>query len=527
MPRANYNLKLELVAPLDWPGSPDATGVIDIRIPLATARNGYGPVIVSGVVQSALFKRPEAVTDVRVELSEQRSVTVPIETKKARGNVTVFFSTRMDTAEVRAELTALSGKLKGNTFRLVGTATIDWASAREWDEADQDATVPDIDPLRPPVQTVHTTAFLRGNAKITTHTLLRDDMPEAKWRELIAYNKAQGYGVMYIYAANEGDYGGQRVEYTPAKRAEWRRRLQAVIDSGARVIMWGCADDSKGLANRTVAEWRAYWGMVHAAVGDQVSEWVTGLEVNEYCGLKKSRDLTAVLKELTGKPVGVHTTGLSAIAYAAGADVFYLQDTSKSAAKVAAAVRSAKSQHPGRVIAAELHLSGETAAARALGDAAIEAGADGVGTGCTAKGAAILAARAAGGASNGGDDAPPSDGVDAPAGLTLTLGKARGRYVQWSPAVDRSDHKAWPIAEGIKGKPDGLLYGRRVGEKTWHKIEWIKQGYQETGLKNAYDDQNDPRYDLGWKPGESVELQIRNTAGKVMADWHNGKWVLR
>lgn len=523
MPRANYNLKLELVAPLDWPGTPDATGVIDVRIPLATARDGFGPVIVSGVVNSALLKRPEAITDVRVELSEQRSVTVPVDTPKARGTVTVFFSTRMDTAEVRSELTALSGQLKGITFRVEGAATIDWASAREWDESNQDATVPDVDPLRPPVQTAHTTAFLRRNAKITTHTLLRDNMPEAEWRELIAYNKAQGYGVMYVYCANEGDYGGQRIEYTPAKRAEWRRRLQAVIDSGARVIMWGCADDSKGLANRTVEGWRAYWGMVHQAVGDQVSEWVSCLEADEYIGLTKCRQLTAVLQELTGgKPVGVHTTGLSAIAYAQGADKFYLQDTSRNAAKVAAAVRSAKKQFGGQVIAAELHLSGETAAARALGDVAIEAGADGAGTGCTAKGQAILAARAA-----GNTVAPPEAGEDSPAGLTFTLGKARGRYVQWSPAVDRSDHKAWPIAENIKGKPDGLLYGRRVGEKTWHKIEWIKQGYQETGLKNAYDDQNDPKYDLGWKPGEAVELQIRNTAGKVMADWHNGKWVLR
>jgi len=538
MPRLRYSLAAEIHKPLAIPGSPDIQGELTLDVASAVIESGSGSVIASGWASTSLSSErvdlPPTVVDVR-----NRRAVVPVASSGAAGTVTVAVWSSWEKADATALLRVLRGILAGRDVEASGTLGL--IEAKPWEpSAPLEPTVPDIDPLRPSAQTAHTTAFLRGNAKITTHTLLRDNMPEAEWRELIAYNKAQGYGVMYVYAANEGDYGRQWVEYAASKSFEWRRRLQAVVDSGARVIMWGCADDSPGLAKRTQAQWRNYWGQIHAACGDLISEWVTGLECDERWSASTTQALTRMLKELTGKPVGVHTTGLSAIAYAQGADKFYLQDTSRNAAKVAAAVRSAKKQFGGQVIAAELHLSGETAAARALGDEAIEAGADGAGTGCTAKGQAILEARARmepGPAARRrarlflrrgrGWSRDRLHGEDSPAGLTFTIGKARGRYVQWSPAVDRSDHKAWPIAEHIKGKPDGLLYGRRVGEKTWHKIEWIKQGYQETGLKNAYDDENDPKYDLGWKPGEAVELQIRNTAGKVMADWHNGKWVLR
>lgn len=256
------------------------------------------------------------------------------------------------------------------------------------------AAAPAGGPATTPQVSVHATTFLRNGAKYTSHVLLSEKVPDAERAELIAYNKAQGYGVLYVYAANEGDYGRRSVAYDHSKRDLWRKWLQAIIDSGARVIMWGCADDSNNLSKRTMEEWRAYWGLIHADCGDLISEWVTGLECDERWSASTTQSLTRLLKDITGKPVGVHTTGLSAVAHAAGADAYYLQaGFGKSPDQVAALVREAKARFRGRVICAEYHLHGESDDAKAIGDAAIQAGADGVGNGCTAAGLRALATR--------------------------------------------------------------------------------------------------------------------------------------
>lgn len=96
--------------------------------------------------------------------------------------------------------------------------------------------------------------------------------------------------------------------------------------------------------------------------------------------------------------------------------------------------------------------------------------------------------------------------------LTFSKGTLGKRYVAMRPHVDR---RTWGRNTGINGQPDGLLYGRRKGETAWHKIEWILPGRQETGLQNAYADVADPKYNLGWKSGETVELQVRDAFGRV------------
>lgn len=511
MPRLRYSLAAEIHKPLAIPGSPDIQGELTLDVASAVIESGSGSVIASGWASTSLSSERVDLPPTVVEVRNRRAV-VPVASSGAAGTVTVAVWSSWEKADATALLRVLRGILAGRDVEASGTLGL--IEAKPWEpSAPLEPTVPDIRPPGP--AHVHATTFLRRGAKITSHTLLRDDMPEDQWRELIAYNQAQGYGVLYVYAANEGDYGRQWVEYAASKSFEWRRRLQAVVDSGTRVIMWGCADDSPGLAKRTQAQWRNYWGQIHAACGDLISEWVTGLECDERWSASTTQALTRMLKELTGKPVGVHTTGLSKIGHADGADAFYLQTGfGRSPAQVADLVRQAKAKFAGgRVIAAEYHKSGETAEAKAIGDAAIAAGADGVGNGCTAQGLATL---------RGGSPSTPGT-PPAATGLTFTAGTAR-RYVRWSPAVDRT---GWPIAKKIKGQPDGLLYGRRKGETTWRKVEWILPGKQETGLKNAYDDVNDPKYDLGWAPSEAVELQIRDTTGRVRADWHQGGWVLR
>lgn len=164
------------------------------------------------------------------------------------------------------------------------------------------------------------------------------------------------------------------------------------------------------------------------------------------------------------------------------------------------------------------------AAEREMGDLWILNGLHGVGDGCNEQYIIRLPLIDRNRPSE--DSGSANDPNDLALNLVFSRGKAGGRYVKWSPPIDRDDHDKWPVAHNIHNQPDGLLFGRRFGEKEWHKIEWIKQGLHETGLKNAYDDVNDPKYDLGWKPGEKVELQVRNTKGQIVVP-NMGTWRLQ
>lgn len=369
---------------------------------------------------------------------------------------------------------------------------------------------------------VHATTFLRRNARVTSHVLMSSSVGSDSKQEIIDYNAAQGYGALYVYAANDGDYGRREVRYNPATdKDHWRYWLSKVKASGASVIMWGCADDSPKLAKMPFQWWEQYWGAIHRDLGDLIDEWVTGLEVNEYWSQGETRDRTNLLKRITGKPVGVHCTGISAINHADGADAYYLQTGfGKSPSQVAAAVREAKAKFKGRVIAAEYHKSGETDAARAIGDAAIAAGADGVGNGCSRAGMSVLIARAV------GQNAPPVPPGYSPgshgAALSGRYTGGRLRDVAWSPAVDRG---GWPTKSVDGATCDGLLYGCEIGGGP-RKVEWIKRGAQSAHTQNAWAAKQDRKYNQGWTGGERCRFEVRDVAGKLRDQAHAFEAVL-
>lgn len=342
-----------------------------------------------------------------------------------------------------------------------------------------------------PGNTPHTTTFLRNGAKVTSHVLMSPKLTDADRTELIAYNKSQGYGVLYVYAANEGDYGGRSVRYDASQKATWRKWFSAINASGARVIVWMCADDSPGLSRWTDAQWEAYMKAFHADLGDLVSEYVTGLECNERWTASRTQGLTKMLKRVTGKPVGVHCTGISAIDWAAGADRFYLQTGfGKSASEIASQVKQAKAK-VSSVILAEYHKSGETEAAKLLGDAGLAAGADGVGNGCHPTKA----------------QAPPvADSTGTPADPKLVL-----RSIQWDgfPKVkfDAPEIESWP-QQSIDGRQ--CVATLHINGK---KVEWVASGRQWTTVKNALNKNDKKYYRPELKPGMTVSAELVSVDG--------------
>ncbi len=236
-------------------------------------------------------------------------------------------------------------------------------------------------------------------ADIRIMNMLSADLDETTFRERVAACVANRDDTIALFLTNRGDgvpavtsfyveseYGG---EVDPARVAAMRARLAYCRDQHLDVHLWIWADDSAfGNVDDEIHE--RHLARCVELFDDLATVWCVGLELNEVFG---DRDriigLTAALKSLTSRPVGVHFTTLGQWkwAVAAGADILFGQfgfghdadrirrDTEKTIARL-----------DGRVEfwAWEYHLSSRSPEAKALGDAAIAVpGCQGTGNGRT------------------------------------------------------------------------------------------------------------------------------------------------
>ena len=151
--------------------------------------------------------------------------------------------------------------------------------------------------------------------------------------------------------------------------------------------MWLTPDDSKSITNQSTAAQQAHFSEMVRRFDSKVTGYVACLECDEYWSPAQVQNLVAHLKTKTDKPVGVHlTSGLGGhkgnTAYYANADYVFLQlGWNKTPAQVAAMVKQAIAVTGKPVVASEYAIESRTPAARALGDAACQAGAIGTGNG--------------------------------------------------------------------------------------------------------------------------------------------------
>ena len=230
----------------------------------------------------------------------------------------------------------------------------------------------------------HATTFLRDNASSTKTTLniFSTTYNDAMRNEVISFNKTNGYTVFYLMAASKSPHSN--ILYTASDKAFWRSWMNKVIQSGSRIVMWMRTDDSPELDAWSAQKFEDYCRLIYKDLGDLISEYVIGLECNEYWSMDTTSRFVNFLRNLSGKKIGVHTSSTKHIDYAKVADVYYLQtgfDTSVSDIKSKVSYAINYLNKP--VIAAEYAKSGETQSAKNLGNAAIDAGAVGVGNGCT------------------------------------------------------------------------------------------------------------------------------------------------
>jgi hypothetical protein len=230
-------------------------------------------------------------------------------------------------------------------------------------------------------------SFLMQDSRWMTLNYLH---PNANKIGMRAAAKANGDTHIYLYSRNGGDgfNGGPDFDLSViTPKPDWETQLNVLNASGLKPVMWLTPDDSREITVQSIAAQQAHFNEVVRRFDDKVTGYVACLECDEYWSPAMVNALVIHLKSITDKPVGVHlTSGIGGHKgkneYYANADYVFLQTGwDKTPAQVAAMVKQAMAVTGKPVVASEYAKESRTPAARALGNAACQAGAIGTGNG--------------------------------------------------------------------------------------------------------------------------------------------------
>lgn len=189
---------------------------------------------------------------------------------------------------------------------------------------------------------------------------------------------------VYLYTRNDDERTFGISHIRPA--ADWEARIDRLNSKGFKPILWLTPDDSPSIQRAPLEEHKRHYAEMVRRFDGKVAGYVTALEVDETWSAAQAQEMTAYLKSLTKKPVGVHMTdgvgGLRGdVSYYAGADYIYLQTGFDKSPEVVAAMVAQANALGIPVILSEYHLDSDSPEAMALGAAGCGAGAVGTGNG--------------------------------------------------------------------------------------------------------------------------------------------------
>ena len=202
--------------------------------------------------------------------------------------------------------------------------------------------------------------------------------------------KANGDTHIYLYSRNGGDgfNGGPDFDLSViTPKPDWEAQLDLLNAAGLKPVMWLTPDDSRAITVQSLDAQKSHFNEVVRRFDNKVTGYVACLECDEYWSPAMVNALVIHLKSITDKPVGVHlTSGIGGRKgnkeYYANADYVFLQTGwNKTPAEITAMVKQAIAVTGKPVVASEYAVESRTAAARALGNAACQAGAIGTGNG--------------------------------------------------------------------------------------------------------------------------------------------------
>ena len=290
---------------------------------------------------------------------------------------------QLDTATPANTTTSVSGPTAsqgtGSTQPLHAGPSGDWSSI------DAKRHVTDFLTLRlPSVRTPGDDSNWHVKGALYTHLYAGySDSERAAVREAL---KDRGYSHIYLYAMNEGDYGGDTVFNGYSSPAKFRDMLQELVDDGLAPVVWLAPDDAPRFHADSARTLPRQWDSFIPAIDDLVSSYVVGLEMDEYWTAEEQDALGRHLNGLTDRPLFVHyLAGRWEGAKSSWVDgIIYQYGFGMSERQV---------EDRTRQLVGELHSRGKTFIAgeygyripesesRRLGTAALRAGADGVGNG--------------------------------------------------------------------------------------------------------------------------------------------------
>ena len=252
-------------------------------------------------------------------------------------------------------------------------------------------------PPAPAPAAYHATDWWR-NAIVRGMNILDPSMPAELRKQIFDWRRDDTFVPVYLANDGDGNYGhtsmykaGVHGGEVDRLRVNWMRdELQKYRARGQRIDFWLMADDSKRISKLPETVQMRYINNAVGAFGDLAAQWCLCLEAQETWpdkGMQKR--LIAHLKTLTNQPAFIHYWSYKdwQMAVDAGADGFHAQygfgltpatiraQTLDAAPKVHAAGL--------RYIAFEYGKDNESDADKARGRAAMEAGADGTGSGCS------------------------------------------------------------------------------------------------------------------------------------------------
>jgi hypothetical protein len=295
-----------------------------------------------------------------------------------------------------------------------------------------------------------------------TFCIIAARMNDQQRNASIQYLKDHSYTMAHVCPMIDGKF--------PDVQA-MRMWLQKVRAAGLATCLWFMKGNSGDESGRSEDAFNEVIKQNIDSFGDLADAYCIGIEVDEYkWGADRVARHCDFVRKTGGKKVAVHTAAREASAYFGGADIAFLQyGFGTNAGDVAAYTKQIIAKFPGKaVVAMEYAKNGDSDAARALGEAAMNAGAIGFGNGGTT--VAISLARQRAIATQTG--APPVPGPPATEPIDASL--PRGFYKHGSlPALDKMQVVQAVRSAHVDSKNVTLDYdGRPVGDPAHFAFAW-------------------------------------------------------
>jgi len=236
----------------------------------------------------------------------------------------------------------------------------------------------------PPGRLENSASFLMDELRIRNMNILSWQIDRAEFDARVEACIEQGDDTIAFFLTNRGDghppktsfyagdeYGGP---VDDDRAAEMSARIRHAIERGLRIHLWVWADDS-GFQGFSDDLHREHLSRCVEQFDELADAWCVGLELDEWLDRSRIHRLTADLKDITDKPVGVHFTRLKKWNWTIGAraDILFGQyGFGKTADEIRSMTEDVVRKLDGRAQywAWEYHKSAESDEAKALGDAA-------------------------------------------------------------------------------------------------------------------------------------------------------------